>query len=107
VGFFALDMLGERAYLDQLSVRMDHGRRGVGKALIEAACERFRARGAAEIWLTTYAHVPWNGPFYERCGFHVVPEAQCSVELRTVLEEQRGALPAPTQRVAMVRPLGA
>jgi hypothetical protein len=25
--------------------------------------------------LTTYRDVPWNGPFYRRSGFRVVPEA--------------------------------
>lgn len=104
-GFIALDVLGDRAYLEQLSVHPDHQRRGLGRALVEEACERFRARGAAEIWLTTYAHVPWNAPFYERCGFRVVPQADCNAELQAVLEQQRSALPHPEQRVAMVRPL--
>lgn len=103
VGFFAIDMLGDVAYLEQLSVRPEHGRRGLGRALLESACERLGARGASDVWLTTYAHVPWNGPFYERCGFRVVAEAHCSPQLRRILEEQRAALPEPEQRVAMLR----
>jgi GNAT superfamily N-acetyltransferase len=105
VGFFVLDRLADQPYLEQLSVRPDRGRRGLGTALLEAACARLAEQGDAELWLTTYAHVPWNAPFYARCGFVVVPEASCSPELRAVLEEQRGALPVPEQRVAMRRKL--
>jgi GNAT superfamily N-acetyltransferase len=101
VGFFVLDRLADRPYLEQLSVRHDRGRRGLGRALLEAVCARCAEQGDAELWLTTYAHVPWNAPFYARCGFEQVPEASCSPELQAVLEEQRGALPAPEQRVAM------
>jgi GNAT superfamily N-acetyltransferase len=104
-GFFALDKLEDCFYLEQLSVRTAHGKRGLGGALLEEACERLRARGALEAWLTTYAHVPWNGPFYARHGFRAAPEAACNATLRAVLEEQRRALPAPEQRIAMVRAL--
>jgi len=107
VGFFALSTVAGHAYLEQLSVRPDHGRRGLGTALLQAACARCAAHGDIQLWLTTYAHVPWNAPFYERCGFRIVPEVECDPQLRALLDEQRSALPAPEQRVAMVRPLRA
>ena len=105
IGFYALARAGDCAYLEQLSVLPEYGRRGVGSMLLETACARCQERGDAEVWLTTYAHVPWNKPFYERHGFQVVPEAQCNAALRALLEEQRAFLPYPEQRIAMSRKL--
>lgn len=105
VGFGALGRVGGLAYLEQLAVRPEHGRRGLGALLLAAACEHAERAGEAELWLTTYAHLPWNGPYYERHGFSLVPESRCSPELQAVLAEQRAALPDPSQRIAMVRKL--
>lgn len=60
------------AHLEQLSVLLpEHGRRGVGSALVAAACEEARWAGHRSISLCTYRDVPWNGPFYRRLGFVV------------------------------------
>jgi len=57
------------AHLEQLSVLPEHGRRGHGRALVEAAKKEARRRGYHSLSLRTYAEVPWNGPFYARAGF--------------------------------------
>lgn len=58
------------AHLEQLSVRLpEHGRRGIGSALVEAACAEARWEGHRAITLSTYRDVPWNGPFYRSRGF--------------------------------------
>ena len=57
------------AHLAQLSVQPDHGRRGLGRALLRAACEWALGHGYDELTLTTYRDVPWNGPFYASEGF--------------------------------------
>ena len=106
VGFGALGRAGGAAYLEQLSVVPEHGRRGVGTMLLAAACAHLEHAGEHELWLTTYAHVPWNKPYYERQGFTVVAESQCNADLRAHLDEQRATLPDPAQRVAMMRELG-
>jgi GNAT superfamily N-acetyltransferase len=105
IGFSALGRAGDLAYLEQLAVRPEHGRRGVGSMLLDAACAHTRQSGASELWLTTYAHLGWNKPYYERHGFTVVAESRCSPELRAHLQAQRATLPAPEQRIAMVRTL--
>lgn len=97
--FMVLDVVDGAPHLEQLSVRPAHMRRGLGRRLLEQAIAHSRAGGSLS--LTTYAHVPWNRPFYERAGFRVVPETEHGPELREMLRLQRGALPDPDQRVAM------
>lgn len=106
VGFAALDRFDGAAYLDQLSVRRSAMRRGVGRFLLRHALAWARANRDPFLWLTTYAHLPWNRPFYESEGFAVVPEAEVGPGVRRDLEEQRRALPAPEERVAMRARLG-
>lgn len=103
LGFAACRSIDGEPYLDQLSVRLAAMRRGIGAKLIEEACEWARRRGGRRLWLTTYGHVPFNRPMYERRGFRVIPESDCGPEIRADLEEQRGALPFPAERVAMRR----
>jgi len=61
------------------------------------------AAGSSALWLTTYAHLPFNRRYYERHGYRVVPEAEWGPEIRHHLSEQRRYLPAPKERVAMRR----
>jgi GNAT superfamily N-acetyltransferase len=99
LGFAVLELPDGAPYLDQLSVRRSAMRGGVGTALLDAA---LRWSGARPLWLTTYAHIAFNAPFYERRGFERVPEAQAGPELLALLAAQRAVLPAPEQRVVMV-----
>ena len=98
--------LGERdgsPYVEQISVRAEFTRRGIGSALLDLALRTADARNALAAWLTTYDHLPWNRPFYERHGFVRVPEAECGFGIRAELEFQRRWLPLPAQRIAMRR----
>ena len=105
VGFALANVVSDNAHLDELDVHPLHGRRGLGAALVEAVCDWAIAAGYHAVTLTTLRHVPWNAPWYERLGFHVVEESDLSEALRDLLQEeiQRG-LPAD-QRVAMLREL--
>lgn len=102
VAFATLGFLDGEAYLDQLSVRRVAMRRGLGSALLDHALAWARTEGSPALWLTTYSHLPFNRPFYERAGFALVPPPH-RPELAEVLSEQRDVLPDPEQRVAMRR----
>lgn len=69
VGFVHVIESDKIAHLEQLSVLPEHSRRGYGRLLIDAAKEEARGRGYNRLTLRTYAHVPWNAPFYSRAGF--------------------------------------
>lgn len=106
IGFAAVGRKDGCAYLAQLSVRRYFMGLGIGGALLESAAELAGALGVRELWLTTYGHLQWNRPFYERHGFSVIPESDCGPE---VLEEhgfEKQWLPLPDQRVVMRRLLG-
>lgn len=105
VGFAAVGQHDGEPYLDQLSVRLHFMGLGIGGALLSAACETARASGGAAMWLTTYDHLAWNRPFYERHGFQVVSEQACGPELRRGIEFERRWLPMPDERVVMHRKL--
>ncbi len=98
-GFAALERLDGVAHLEQLSVRLEQQRSGIGTVLLQRAIEW--ANGP--LTLTTYGHLPWNGPWYERHGFRRLSESEWSAGLRARMSEERAVLPAPEQRIAMRR----
>jgi len=104
VGFVAVSRLDTEPFLAQLSVRPEHMRRGIGSALLEAAFDSVSDEYAA-IWLTTYDHLHWNRPFYERCGFVRIPEPDCGDGVRAELALERRSLPQAQHRIAMRRAL--
>ena len=45
-------------------------------------------QGFESVTLTTYVDVPWNGPYYERCGFRWLRDAEITPGLRALREEE-------------------
>lgn len=99
VGVAILGIVDEAPYLDQLSVRLDHMGQGVGGALLQHAIRWAAPQGG--LVLTTYRHLPWNRPFYEKRGLVEVPESAWGPQLRAIVAEQRSDLPDPDQRMVM------
>jgi GNAT superfamily N-acetyltransferase len=95
--------MGDRLFIEQVTVHPDFSRRGIGASLIAAAGERAETDGMVGLPLTTFADVPWNAPYYERLGFRVIPESQWSsaMRLRVLAEAAHGLDTWP--RVVMVR----
>ncbi|UNO43746.1 GNAT family N-acetyltransferase [Streptomyces sp. MST-110588] len=69
------------AHIEQVSVHPDGARRGIGRALIDRA---ERDSGLAAVTLTTFAHVPWNAPYYARIGFRELAEDELTPGLRAI-----------------------
>lgn len=93
------------AHLEQLAVLPSRGRRGHGRALVEAACEEAHRRGASVITLRTYAEVPWNAPFYRACGFTEIPPMDTEFHRQRIRDEERAALDRHGPRVLLARHL--
>jgi len=101
VGFAFVELVDDAAHLDELDVHLDHGRRGLGAALVRAVCAATRQRGLPAVTLTTFRDVAWNAPFYEKLGFRALRSEELTPELAELLrvEAERG-LPAE-RRVVM------
>ncbi|MBB6170787.1 GNAT superfamily N-acetyltransferase [Nocardiopsis mwathae] len=103
-GLAALTTLDGAAHLEQLAVHPDHGRRGVGSALLEAACAHARGAGRSAMTLTTFRDLPWNGPWYAERGFTELAPRDWGPQLAAQWRAEAGIRAAP--RIAMLRPLG-
>ena len=88
VGFIAAKFLPETCFVIEISVHPDHGRRGVGAALIEACCQGASSRALKWVSLTTFRYVPWNIPFYKKMGFEVVDEVSQPPEIRAIVAHE-------------------
>jgi GNAT superfamily N-acetyltransferase len=105
MGFAASGVRDREPYLDQLSVRTQYMRRGIGTALLTAAEKLAVITGGRALWLTTYGHLSWNRPFYERAGFAVMSESAWGPEILEEAAYERRWLPCPAQRIVMRKPL--
>lgn len=103
IAFAAVGRKDGNAHLAQIAVRRYFMGLGIGGALLESAAELAAASGAREFWLTTYGHLEWNRPFYERHGFFVMPDSACGPEIQEMQALERKWLPLPEQRVVMRR----
>lgn len=72
VGFILAAPLGRDIHIYELSVAPAHGRKRLGRKLVEAVCTWSRDMGFKAVTLSTFMNLPWNGPFYASCGFDVI-----------------------------------
>ena len=86
VGYVLAVLLADGApHLEQVSVRPEAGGRGVGEALVRTVEAWARTTARPEVLtLSTFRDVPWNGPWYERLGYEVVPDDELDDALRAV-----------------------
>lgn len=100
-GFAAARRMQNFLHLVEVSVDPAHGRQGIGRALVERVVSESRLRSLTGTTLTTFADVPWNGPFYQSVGFRVIYADELPGWLSEILEgeKQQGL----THRVAMQR----
>lgn len=105
VGFVQVDEVDGIAHLQELAVLPSHMRRGLGTALLDAACDWARQVGYPAITVTTYADVAWNAPFYAARGF--VELTELTPELKELRDWERDVgLDTVARRVAMRKDLG-
>jgi glutamate-1-semialdehyde 2,1-aminomutase len=100
VGFALVEPLGDGLHLEELDVLPEHGRKGIGRALLREVCRHAKAQSRV-LTLCTFRDVPWNAPLYERLGFQALgSEDVWPVLSERVAKEAAHGL-APHLRVAM------
>jgi hypothetical protein len=78
VAFAAVIALDGHPHLEQISVRADQTRNGIGSLLLADVVRRY----GPGLTLLTFRDVPWNGPWYLRHGFAELPRSAWGPELR-------------------------
>ena len=101
VGFAIVHLLDTSVYLHELDVHPQHARQGLGRRLIESIVDWARGRGATALTLTTFADVPWNGPYYLRLGFRILDVTTLSPALQAVRQAEAAAGLPMAQRICM------
>jgi GNAT superfamily N-acetyltransferase len=108
IAYLLVEQVDQNAHIEQVSVHPGHARRGLGRALIDTAEAWAAARGLDGLTLTTFADVPWNGPYYARLGFRILAAGEMTNGLRDIREQEAAhgldAWPRVTMRRAVVRP---
>jgi GNAT superfamily N-acetyltransferase len=75
-------------HIEQVSVHPDSAHRRIGRALIEHAASRAAADDLTALTLTTFAFVPWNAPYYARCGFRILDDDELTPGLRAIRQHE-------------------
>ncbi|MBW3085660.1 hypothetical protein KEM60_01864 [Austwickia sp. TVS 96-490-7B] len=74
VGFVRVDRVDGVPHVEQLSVLPEYRGYRIGAALLDAAAQWAKSDGADRMTLCTFRDVPWNGPYYARLGWTLLPE---------------------------------
>jgi GNAT superfamily N-acetyltransferase len=101
VGFAIVELVDGFPHVREIDVHPEHGGRGVGRALLRAVLDAARAEGYCAVTLTTFSHVPWNAPFYERMGFRALAADELTPGLAAKLSDEAARGLDPVRRVAM------
>lgn len=89
VAFLLAEKLDHALHIAEMSVVPSHGRQGIGAALLQAAKHHARDSGYQRVTLTTFAHVPWNAPFYSKQGFREMATSEVGAGLALRMEQER------------------
>lgn len=102
VGFIMTQALPESLFIHELSVSKAWQNQGIGKLLIQHVIDRAKEKQFSAVTLTTFRHVLWNAPFYQRLGFVILPNNEVPASLQEILmhEVTEGGF-APETRCAM------
>jgi GNAT superfamily N-acetyltransferase len=105
VAYLVVDNLDGNAHIEQVSVRPENMRQGLGRVLIEHLADWATEQGMPAMTLTTFADVPWNGPYYERLGFEPLSDAELTPGLQDRRDHERARGLDKWPRICMRRAL--
>ncbi|MCC3774376.1 GNAT family N-acetyltransferase [Streptomyces sp. UNOB3_S3] len=105
VAYLIAEHIDGNFHVEQVSVRPESARQRIGRSLLDHLARRAEAEGIPALTLTTFKDVPWNAPYYARCGFQPVAEHALGPGLRTVREREAAHGLDRWPRLAMCRPL--
>ena len=101
VAFAAVTVLDGHPHLEQISVRADQVRQGIGSLLLADVVRRY----GPGLTLLTFRDVPWNGPFYSSEGFVEVEQPADGWLVARGLAPEEPVMAAGGSRVVMTHRL--
>ena len=106
VGFLAARRINRVLHVDEMDVAFDHQRRGIGRALLDAAIAWARKAALKEVTLTTFRDLAFNRGFYASAGFVEIAPDQMSERITRILLREADEFD-PRERCAMALQLQA
>ncbi|MCX4744300.1 GNAT family N-acetyltransferase [Kitasatospora sp. NBC_01287] len=106
VAYLIADHVDGSLHVEQVSVHPDSARRGIGRALLDHLADLAAAGGIRALTLTTFTDVPWNAPYYARCGFQPLAEELLGPGLREVRAREAAHGLDRWPRLSMRRTIG-
>ncbi|MFI8276599.1 GNAT family N-acetyltransferase [Streptomyces sp. NPDC085929] len=88
LAYLIADRIDGNLHIEQVSVHPDGARRRIGRSLLEHLEARAAADSIPALTLTTFEDVPWNAPYYARCGFERVAEGELSPGLKDIRDRE-------------------
>ncbi len=88
VGFIIMSILGQDAYLEEISVLPQYGGQGLGTKMIDTVCQWSKSKRLNSILLSTFRSVKWNAPFYEKLGFKILCLEEWSYEMHKIRTDE-------------------
>ena len=101
VGFAVTQKVGSILHLLELDVHPNYQRQGIGTELMKNIDMLAQKNGCWSITLTTFRHVEWNAPWYERQGFRILRKDEITEHLSNILAQEKAKGLDSTRRVAM------
>ncbi|MGK5498221.1 GNAT family N-acetyltransferase [Streptomyces sp. URMC 125] len=88
VAYLIADRVDGNLHVEQVSVHPGSARRGIGRSLLDHLAGLAADAGVPALTLTTFAEVPWNAPYYARCGFRLLDDDELTPGLREIRERE-------------------
>ncbi|WP_026257262.1 GNAT family N-acetyltransferase [Actinopolymorpha alba] len=88
VAYLIADRVDGNLHVEQVSVHPGSAHRGIGRALLNHLAIHATSEGAPALTLTTFVEVPWNAPYYARCGFQLLDDSELTPGLRKIRERE-------------------
>jgi GNAT superfamily N-acetyltransferase len=105
VGFLVLRPLDELLHVVTIAVSPDAAGLGIGRLLMTKAEHRARQLKVAGLSLTTFRTPPWNGPWFHRQGYSLIPLERIGPGLRAILDRHATVHDMAT-RETLWKPIG-
>lgn len=91
VGFLVGEVVDGTGHVAEVSVLPAAAGHGLGARLLTVFEGWAASVGLTELTLTTFTDVPWNRPYYERLGWHVLPPPRWGEGVREIRRQEKVA----------------